>query len=253
MRGRQAIQGAYLIDINAMVFGMPRALFPALATTLFGGGAATLGFLYAAPGAGALVGALTTGWVSRSNPGSKNGLTALVRLSEPASSRGVRAIAPKSAIYYRGKTQITMISESSFDILAIWSREYVPNVAAVTNLQAGICAVRHATHEIGAPAAKRSKDDRLPAPDAGRSSAHQTVTGEAGEPAIRPDTSWSGRLAIRGLAKVSTSSNTSSSWNRSLAVIFWLRRPSITATACAKTTGRKISNSGHGLSRPGSE
>jgi hypothetical protein len=65
VRGHQAIQGAYLIDINAMVFGMPRALFPALATTLFGGGASTLGFLYAAPGAGALIGALTTGWVSR--------------------------------------------------------------------------------------------------------------------------------------------------------------------------------------------
>jgi MFS family permease len=65
VRGRQAIQGAYLIDINAMVFGMPRALFPALAFTLFGGGARTLGFLYSAPGAGALVGALTTGWVSR--------------------------------------------------------------------------------------------------------------------------------------------------------------------------------------------
>ena len=65
VRGRQAIQGAYLIDINAMVFGMPRALFPALAVAGFGGGATTLGFLYAAPGAGALIGALTTGWVSR--------------------------------------------------------------------------------------------------------------------------------------------------------------------------------------------
>ena len=65
VRGKQAIEGAYLIDINAMVFGMPRALFPALAVTRFGGGAATLGFLYAAPGAGALLGALTTGWVSR--------------------------------------------------------------------------------------------------------------------------------------------------------------------------------------------
>ncbi len=65
VRGRQAIQGAYLIDINAMVFGMPRALFPALATSVFGGGASTLGFLYAAPGAGALAGVLTTGWVSR--------------------------------------------------------------------------------------------------------------------------------------------------------------------------------------------
>ncbi len=65
VRGKQAIEGAYLIDINAMVFGMPRALFPALAVMRFGGGAATLGFLYAAPGAGALLGALTTGWVSR--------------------------------------------------------------------------------------------------------------------------------------------------------------------------------------------
>ena len=63
VRGRQAIQGAYLLDINAMVFGLPRALFPALAATVFGGGAQVLGFLYAAPGAGALVGALTTGWV----------------------------------------------------------------------------------------------------------------------------------------------------------------------------------------------
>jgi hypothetical protein len=32
----------------------------------------------------------------RSDPGSKNGLTGLVRLSEPASSRGVRAIVPQS-------------------------------------------------------------------------------------------------------------------------------------------------------------
>jgi MFS family permease len=63
LRGRPAIQGAYLIDINAMVFGMPRALFPALAQSVFGGGANTLGLLYAAPGAGALVGAVTTGWV----------------------------------------------------------------------------------------------------------------------------------------------------------------------------------------------
>ncbi|HEX4062212.1 MAG TPA: MFS transporter [Streptosporangiaceae bacterium] len=65
LRGRQGIQGAYLLDINAMVFGMPRALFPALASTVFGGGASTVGFLYAAPGAGALIGAVTTGWVGK--------------------------------------------------------------------------------------------------------------------------------------------------------------------------------------------
>jgi MFS family permease len=63
LRTRQALQGVYLIDINAMVFGMPRALFPAMAETVFGGGTVVLGFLYAAPGVGALFGALTTGWV----------------------------------------------------------------------------------------------------------------------------------------------------------------------------------------------
>jgi MFS family permease len=63
LRTRQALQGVYLIDINAMVFGMPRALFPAMAETVFHGGTVTLGFLYAAPGIGAFVGALTTGWV----------------------------------------------------------------------------------------------------------------------------------------------------------------------------------------------
>lgn len=65
LRGRQALQGVYLVDINAMVFGMPRALFPALATTVFHGGPSVLGYLYAAPGVGALVGAVTAGWVGR--------------------------------------------------------------------------------------------------------------------------------------------------------------------------------------------
>ncbi len=65
LRGRQELQGAYFIDLNAMVFGMPRALFPALALTSFHGGATVLGWLYAAPGAGALAGALTTGWLER--------------------------------------------------------------------------------------------------------------------------------------------------------------------------------------------
>jgi MFS family permease len=63
LRTRPALQGVYLIDINAMVFGMPRALFPAMAESVFGGGTITLGFLYAAPGVGALIGAVTTGWV----------------------------------------------------------------------------------------------------------------------------------------------------------------------------------------------
>jgi MFS family permease len=62
---RPLIASAMLIDLNATVLGMPRALFPALAVTTFAAGPAALGLLYAAPGVGALVGALTSGWISR--------------------------------------------------------------------------------------------------------------------------------------------------------------------------------------------
>lgn len=65
LRGRRVLQSAFTIDIVAMVFGMPRALFPILAVTQFGRGAAVVGLLFAAPAVGAVVGALTTGWVSR--------------------------------------------------------------------------------------------------------------------------------------------------------------------------------------------
>jgi hypothetical protein len=46
-----------------MVFGMPQALFPAIAAHHFHAGARVVGVLYAAPSAGALLAALTSGWV----------------------------------------------------------------------------------------------------------------------------------------------------------------------------------------------
>ena len=64
LRGRQVLQANFIIDLDAMIFGMPRALFPALGLHQFHGGPGTVGALYAAPGAGALIGALLTGWVS---------------------------------------------------------------------------------------------------------------------------------------------------------------------------------------------
>lgn len=65
IKDKRELQGVFFIDINAMVFGMPRALFPELGLTVFGGGATTVGLLFAAPGAGALIAALGSGWVSR--------------------------------------------------------------------------------------------------------------------------------------------------------------------------------------------
>jgi MFS family permease len=63
VRGRRVLQSTFAIDIVAMVFGMPRALFPILAITQFHRGEEIVGLLFAAPAVGALIGALTTGWV----------------------------------------------------------------------------------------------------------------------------------------------------------------------------------------------
>lgn len=65
LRGQRVLQAGFVADVDAMVFGMPRALFPALGLERFHGGASVVGLLYAAPGAGALIAALTTGWVMR--------------------------------------------------------------------------------------------------------------------------------------------------------------------------------------------
>jgi MFS family permease len=62
--GRPLIRWVFVVDLIAMVFGMPRSVFPAIAEQSFGLGAQGLGLLYAAPSAGALIGALLSGWVS---------------------------------------------------------------------------------------------------------------------------------------------------------------------------------------------
>ncbi len=65
VRGRAVLKASFGIDVIAMVFGMPRALFPILAVTQFRRGPAVVGLLFAAPAVGAVLGALTAGWVNR--------------------------------------------------------------------------------------------------------------------------------------------------------------------------------------------
>jgi MFS family permease len=60
---RPELVGTYGVDLIAMFFGMPLALFPAFAEEF--GGAGVLGLLYAAPSAGALLATATSGWTGR--------------------------------------------------------------------------------------------------------------------------------------------------------------------------------------------
>ena len=59
----RALLGSFAIDLLAMTFGMPRALFAVLSLSVFHAGAAGTGALYAAVAFGATVAALTTGWL----------------------------------------------------------------------------------------------------------------------------------------------------------------------------------------------
>ena len=62
LRTQRVVLGIFLVDTNAMIFGMPMALFPALGEH-FGGGSETVGLLFAAPYAGALLASLFSGWM----------------------------------------------------------------------------------------------------------------------------------------------------------------------------------------------
>ena len=63
VRRSRALMGSFAIDLNAMAFGMPRALFPVLAVSVYHAGASGTGLLFASVSAGATVAALTTRWL----------------------------------------------------------------------------------------------------------------------------------------------------------------------------------------------
>ena len=68
LRGHPVLLMSFVVDIIAMVFGMPRALFPQIAHESFGGpvgGGLAFALLFAAIPAGAVLGGVLSGWVSR--------------------------------------------------------------------------------------------------------------------------------------------------------------------------------------------
>jgi MFS family permease len=60
---RQELLGSYAIDMGAMFFAVPFALFPAFGERY--GGTEVVGLLFAAPAAGSIVATLTSGWATR--------------------------------------------------------------------------------------------------------------------------------------------------------------------------------------------
>lgn len=66
--GHKVLMMSFLVDLIAMIFGMPRALFPQMAHESFGGpdgGGVAFALLFSAIAAGAVIGGVFSGWVSR--------------------------------------------------------------------------------------------------------------------------------------------------------------------------------------------
>ncbi|WP_459545010.1 enterobactin transporter EntS [Nocardia sp. X0981] len=72
------IRAVLVSGLLAMLVSGPLVLLPAFADRALAAGPATLGLLYAAPGAGAVLGSLTSGWVGRAQ---RNGAVLLVSLA----------------------------------------------------------------------------------------------------------------------------------------------------------------------------
>ena len=64
-RKNRLIMSTFVIDLIAMIFGLPRVLFPFLIVEQFHGSQEAIGLLFSALALGALLGALTSGWTSR--------------------------------------------------------------------------------------------------------------------------------------------------------------------------------------------
>jgi len=95
LRHQPVSRTALLADLNAAVFGMPHALFPALALTHFGGGYRTVGVLYSAPAIGGLLGAAFSGPLSHIR---RQGRAMLLSVSVWGTALACFALTPRLAI-----------------------------------------------------------------------------------------------------------------------------------------------------------
>jgi len=88
---------SFIVDLCAMVFAQPRALYPALAATVYtstawGGEASALGLLQASPAIGSLIAFLLSGWISRVHRHGIAVVVAIVVYGASVSAAGFAAI-----------------------------------------------------------------------------------------------------------------------------------------------------------------
>ena len=100
VRTNQPLKASFAIDLIAMTFGMPRALFAVLSLTVYHAGAEGTGLLYAAVSAGATVAALTTGWLGHARRLGRIVIAAVIVWGLAIAAAGlVRSLWPAMAVF----------------------------------------------------------------------------------------------------------------------------------------------------------
>lgn len=100
----------FVADIIAMVLAMPRALFPALAQDVFGGGPQTAGALYSALAVGALLGGVFSGWLGRVRRQGRAVLLAIVAWGAAVAAFGLTDSLPLALVLLAAAGLADMVS-----------------------------------------------------------------------------------------------------------------------------------------------
>ena len=127
LRTRINLLMTFLVDLCAMVFAQPRALFPGLASDVFGGGARTAGYLAAAAGIGALAAAAFSGWLGRVRWQGRMVVAMVVAYGLAIVGFGVASLLPLALVF--------LALSGAFDMISAVFRSTILQVATPDDLR----------------------------------------------------------------------------------------------------------------------
>ncbi len=136
---RQELLGTYGVDMIAMFFGMPMALFPALAQRF--GGAGALGLLYAAPEVGSLLATVTSGWSARVH---RHGVAVCLAAAGWGAGIVLLGLAPTLAC-----ALVALVIAGFFDMISGIFRMVIWNETIPDRLRGRLAGIEHISYSTG--------------------------------------------------------------------------------------------------------
>ena len=136
---RPELLGTYGVDVVAMFFGMPMALFPAFAEEL--GGAGALGLLYAAPSVGSFLAVTTSGWSSRVH---RHGLAVIVAAAAWGVAIVALGLAPNLAL-----ALLALVAAGAADMVSGIFRATIWNTTIPDHLRGRLAGIEQVSYTTG--------------------------------------------------------------------------------------------------------